>query len=122
MASFLSAVVFRNTTPSTCSPTKMRAMSPVLYHLGLPGISSVIRVPLMTRFLKHDVLYFAGLVVPGYDGGLGIFAVVSNVLKQYILHAPAGCRAVFGIEEYADVSAIVPAGNLPPGCSQNAHS
>ena len=27
-------------TPSTCSPMKKRAMSPILYHFGLPGMSS----------------------------------------------------------------------------------
>ncbi len=29
-----------NVTPSTCSPMKKRAMSPILYHFGLPGMSS----------------------------------------------------------------------------------
>ena len=41
-----------NVIPLTCSPTNMRAMSAVLYHAGLPGMVSVMRVPLMTRLRK----------------------------------------------------------------------
>lgn len=46
-------VCYLNVTPSVCSPTNMRAMSPVLYHAGFPGMSSEMRTPLMTRFSKR---------------------------------------------------------------------
>ena len=44
---------FENVGTSALGPTKMRAISAVLYHLGLPGIPSHISSPLITRFSKR---------------------------------------------------------------------
>ena len=44
-----------NVSPSTWSLTYMLAMSAVLYHRGLPGISSDMSLPLIVRFSKRTL-------------------------------------------------------------------